>query len=183
MTNRVEEYFLAQAFNCQDDDSLFLDGEKTDDWKKTSSFPAKCFFVKTPTFVHGESQSHQLGSSPSATAEIVRQKVRLASMEFELESLRSRVKKLESTASIRESSVGDPKIADVVLITQEMFGGIPTIEIVSDPEDFENPSVVITVRSSEDASGVIRKHLEWHDRIVKVRPGNSGRIRLSVVPN
>lgn len=76
----------------------------------------------------------------------------------------------------------DPRIADVLSVTQEMFPGRSIAELDHDPEAPERPFVVITVAWDGSPKEIVQKRMEWHARISQLASGSSGPLRLSIVP-
>jgi hypothetical protein len=115
--------------------------------------------------------------SPSERADLVR-KVR--ELEF-------RIERLESQPAPRADSVSKngapvPKILEVVRITSEMFSGEIKVEIESDPEEPDVSFVVFNVRCAGNPQEIVKRQREWHQRISEISAGDSGQLRLSVVP-
>jgi hypothetical protein len=75
----------------------------------------------------------------------------------------------------------DPSLADVVKITQDMFG-TPEVTVEHDPEDPEVQFVVFTVFPSGFPAGLVQKRVDWHERVNAIPPRHSGAYRLSIVP-
>jgi hypothetical protein len=81
------------------------------------------------------------------------------------------------------AAMNDPKIADIIDVTQQMFPTKPPrIELMRDPEDPESPFVIITVAFQGNAKELVERRIEWHNRIESLPSGSSGAIRLSIVP-
>ncbi len=76
----------------------------------------------------------------------------------------------------------DPRLAEVVAITEEMFGNRPLISLINDPEHPDVSFLVLTVRSQGDVKQIVDKRLEWHEKIDRIPPGNSGSFRLTILP-
>lgn len=90
----------------------------------------------------------------------------------------------KENAALRETlqSQGfEPKLADVLSITHELFPGRVGIELMFDPEEPEEHFVVVTVSVASDATDVIKRQLDWHHRVAETSPGDSGPLRLSIV--
>jgi len=94
----------------------------------------------------------------------------------------SAVQREEPTALSNQTAEVNPRLSEVVRITQEMFQMLPTVEFVQDPEDHTHTFVVFTVRARGSALDIVRQRIEWHDRVDEVPPGASGILRLSIVP-
>jgi hypothetical protein len=124
-----------------------------------------------------------VNANPELASELVRQSLRIASLELEVAELRA---KLESSAAHTvEARFGqqDPRILDLCSVTQEMFGCVPTFEVIFDPEEPEFQFVVVTVEYSGDAREVIERQIQWHERVRGLTAGSSGMLRLSVMPS
>ena len=85
-------------------------------------------------------------------------------------------------ATNRKRQERDPRIADVLSVTQEMFPGRSIAELDHDPEAPERPFVVITVAWDGSPKEIVQKRMEWHARISELASGSSGPLRLSIVP-
>ncbi len=79
------------------------------------------------------------------------------------------------------ASDADPRLSDVVAITEEMFG-TPEVGILCDPEDPEVTFVVFTVKCTGQSTELVEKRIEWHEKVDSIPPGSSGRFRLSILP-
>ena len=76
----------------------------------------------------------------------------------------------------------EPSFHKVVAVTQEMFpGSAPEIETMADPEDAENPFIVVTVQWAGDPRESVKKRLDWHRRVSLACAGQPGGVRLSIV--
>jgi hypothetical protein len=100
----------------------------------------------------------------------------------EIVELRLLVEHLLSKESQPSYTGRDPRLADVVAVTQELFPGEPTIDLSRDPEDPDNPFVVITVKARADSAELLNRRFKWHDRIRDLTPGHSGSLRLTIIP-
>lgn len=128
-------------------------------------------------------------SSPAEAAAKIEYNLRIAELERRvaiLESanneLRAEVHRLQNSPERQESSgADDPKLADVVALTEQMFG-TPEINVMCDPEDPSISFVVFTVKCRGEAKDIVARRIEWHDRVDAIPSGTSGRFRLSIVP-
>ena len=107
---------------------------------------------------------------------------RIAALEQANRELRAEVRRIHDGPAARQQiDSEDPRLSDVVAMTEEMFG-TPEINVLCDPEDPETQFVVFTVRCSGEAKDIVTRRIEWHDRVDAIPPGRSGRFRLSIVP-
>jgi hypothetical protein len=79
------------------------------------------------------------------------------------------------------SVADDVTIAEVVRVTEEIFGVVPTMEMMIDPEDpAETPFLVFTVQGRGSNEELIQRHILWGERL---RPLNMDlSLRLSIIP-
>lgn len=130
-------------------------------------------------------------SSPQEAAARIDQNLRIGELERSVLTLQRQVRALEQQLSalsgehqpqsLSTAVTADPRLSDVVVITEEMFG-TPEINVLFDPEDAGTPIVVLTVKCGGNAKELVDKRIEWHDRVNAIPPGSSGRLRLSIVP-
>jgi len=117
-------------------------------------------------------------------AEVVRQNTRIAALELQVDQLKSEVSRLSRSRSADCDAISGPDFAEVLRITQDMFPeSTPEVELAVDPENPDEPFVVVTVRCSEEIDKIVEKKLAWHDRISGLAADNSCLIRLSVIPD
>jgi hypothetical protein len=85
-------------------------------------------------------------------------------------------------AELQHNFVGsDPKLTEVLELTEKMFPGKPDVSVKRDPEDPENHFIVFTVEFSGTPKDSVQRRLEWHERVGKIPPGSSGSYRLSII--
>jgi hypothetical protein len=85
-------------------------------------------------------------------------------------------------ATIDDSSEPDPKIAEIVAITRELFGCDPTIKVVHALDD---PKCTLTVFMHEfhgEHSEFLKKRLIWYNYIRDILPTGIGILSWSNVP-
>jgi hypothetical protein len=107
--------------------------------------------------------------------------------ETTLESLTQRVDALERRlAGVDSPASSKPEVsavmASVKRISQELFPGPYSCSDESDPEFPDDTYVVISVESTGDLQDVVRRRVEWHERIRDLAPGLFGKLRLSISP-
>ncbi|MBX9788754.1 MAG: hypothetical protein K2Y37_07540 [Pirellulales bacterium] len=122
-------------------------------------------------------------ATPEQASELVRQSLRIASLELEVAELRARLDRGAVNPDEASSIQQDPRILDLCSVTQELFGCVPKFEATFDPEEPDCPFVVVTVDWSGDAREIIERQIQWHERIRGLMAGSSGKLRLSVMPS
>lgn len=124
-----------------------------------------------------------LCATPEVTGELVRQSLRIASLELEVAELRARLDRNSSHAPEARPYRQDPRLLDLCSLTQELFGCIPSFESAVDPDEPDFPFVVVTVDWSGDPRELIQRRIQWHERVRGLAAGDSGKLRLSVMPS
>lgn len=122
-------------------------------------------------------------ANPELASELVRQSLRIASLEIEVAQLHAR---LEHAAVCEPELAVFPQIErllDVCSLTQELFGEAPYFEVAVDPADPDSPFVIATVNWAGDARELIELRLQWHARVRGVLPEGADKLRLSVMPS
>jgi hypothetical protein len=114
--------------------------------------------------------------TPAGEIELL--KMKIAAMEAELKDIKAALNRDQSRPHSREDA---PCLAEVVKLTQDMFG---SVEIATERESDEiGESVVIfTVRPIGEPDELVKKRVEWHRKVRQIKPGDSGSLRLSIVP-
>jgi hypothetical protein len=87
---------------------------------------------------------------------------------------------LQTVAAPRDDS--DPAIADVLSITHELFPGKVSLELTCDPSDTSVQIVIFNVRGTGAFENLIKKEIEWGNRVSQLPSRSSGILRLNVVP-
>lgn len=74
-----------------------------------------------------------------------------------------------------------PRLAEVIKITEEIFGATPTVETMCDPDDpAETPFLHFSVQGRGENKELIQRHIQWGQRL---RPLNLDlSLRLSITP-
>jgi hypothetical protein len=70
----------------------------------------------------------------------------------------------------------DSKVAEVLKLTQEMFGGRAMVEHQHDPDFPESVFIVFNIAYAAEPPEIVARHIEWHERVDKLVPGNSFRL-------
>ena len=122
----------------------------------------------------------QLNQFSAVVAERSAWMLKLHELECRVVALESLVKSGDRERQADPSS--DPRLIDVVRLTNSMFPGVVTIEVEADPQEPNAPFVFFNVESSEDGATIIAKEREWHNRVSQMPPGSSGHLRLCVFP-
>ena len=111
--------------------------------------------------------------------EMVDTRLRIAALEMEFAKIAT--PSTDETASNSRSVASGIPVAPLVAISQEVFATIPTTEVIFDPEEPEYRYLVLTVTWDGEPKEVIRRRLQWHDRVRCLLPDHADVIRLSVV--
>jgi hypothetical protein len=123
--------------------------------------------------------------SPYEAAQALRTNFKLADLERQIRSALERIAELEAALTPKADasrSQDAPRLMDVIAVTNEVFGTNPTIEIDEDPETAGDAFVVFSVTCAGSPSELVKRRLEWHNRVAKIPPGSSGRFRLTIYP-
>lgn len=83
---------------------------------------------------------------------------------FDLSQVRAALLELQHPTVSRLETVSEDALQEALRTAGELFPGIPTIEIVCDPEAPEYPFFGITVKWCGDARGMIAQELAWARR-------------------
>jgi hypothetical protein len=74
----------------------------------------------------------------------------------------------------------DRFLAKVFAITEELFGFVPTIEIMHDPEEEGYSWRVVNVCGRGEPKELVDRQLQWHRRVATVKRDHA--LRLSIRP-
>ena len=79
--------------------------------------------------------------------------------------------RLESKRPVSEVPVDlSNLLADVVCVTQELFPGQVSLQVMSDPEYPQERFTVIEAQTSGDVPDVVDRRAEWHRRVTRLSP-------------
>ena len=73
-------------------------------------------------------------------------------------------------------------LSDVVRMTQELFSGQVSTEVMSDPESPSESWVVLSVETTGDPKELVKRRCEWHERLARQFPECVRNLRLSICP-
>ena len=113
---------------------------------------------------------------------------RIAELEREVESLKSAVDNLMSgnapTAKgvVRASNSSPQALAQVVQLTEQLFPGRALVEVLSDPESPSEIFIVLNVEADGEATQLIGRQCEWHERVAALAGSEASIYRLSIDP-
>ena len=109
---------------------------------------------------------------------------RIEELERRVSDLVQELDDLKSQFSCRadEKRTADPRLLDVVQLTNELFPGVVSLEITCDPSEPDEKVVVLRVESRDSVKQIIQQRNTWHRRIAEIPAGFSGQFSLSVVP-
>jgi|GEM_PF-6157076 len=112
--------------------------------------------------------------------------LRVATLERRVELLTLEIENLKSERSVNTTLqsplLNESDLLEIVRITQEMFPGKVTVEVVSDPSEPDEEMIVFEVNSAESVNRIIELRREWHRRIAQSKPGRTELFGLSVTP-
>lgn len=74
------------------------------------------------------------------------------------------------------------QIQDVFDLTQEMFPGDVSVEAEHDPEWPDDEWIAFTAYSSESTQWILDQELKWFDRVRRLIPDCSNRLRILIGP-
>jgi hypothetical protein len=70
----------------------------------------------------------------------------------------------------------------VIRMTQELFSGQVTTEVMSDPESSSESWIVLNVEVTGQPKELVKLRCEWHERLAQQFPECVRDLRLSIVP-
>jgi hypothetical protein len=70
-------------------------------------------------------------------------------------------------------------MAEVMRVTQELFPGHVTVQVMTDPEYPQDRFTVIEAQASGDIADVVDRRAEWHRRVARLSPSCSA-LRLTL---
>jgi hypothetical protein len=112
----------------------------------------------------------------------------IADLEREVQSLRvaaeSLAKQQTSDAPIEPGGTNDfhGTVSAIVKLTQQLFPGPVSIELLADPESPADAFVVLNVEASGDEKRLLERQCEWHERIAALTERDTIAFRLSIHP-
>ena len=114
--------------------------------------------------------------------------VRITELERQVESLKLTVEGLagrqaSSTASEPQTPDDAPHtLAHVVQLTEQLFPGAVSLELLTDPESPSETFIVLNVEAHGDAQELIERQCQWHERVAALAIAEAGSYRLSINP-
>lgn len=112
---------------------------------------------------------------------------RIAELEREVQSLKATVENL-ARRDASELSIRHPlphasreTLDKVVRLTQELFPGSVSVDLLGDPESPEDVFVVLGVEATGDDERLIDRQCEWHERVAELA-SDANSFRLSIHP-
>lgn len=137
-----------------------------------------------------EREAKSATQNAASFADAFQQRLRLNKLERELEDMKRQFNILKSQFEKEKQNTGfkiapdvDPCIADLLIVTAELFPGECQAEVIHDPDEPDSPIVVFTVSFNGSGTALLEQRLAWHRRIAAIKPGSSGKIRISIMPN
>lgn len=80
-----------------------------------------------------------------------------------------------------EHGIGE-QLDAVLELTQQMFPGPMTAQIVADPECPHDRSIVLDVEATGEFRDIIQRECEWHRELQRIIPGHLEAVALSIMP-
>jgi hypothetical protein len=74
------------------------------------------------------------------------------------------------------------RLSDVVRMTEALFSGQASAEVMSDPESPSESWVVVSVQATGEPKQLVKLRCEWHERLARQFPECVREFRLSIVP-
>lgn len=83
---------------------------------------------------------------------------------------------IAGTSSLIDAS----RLAQVLAITEEIFGAKPSVETMVDPDDPQSCWLTFSVRVHGETQELVQRRMEWHRQISQLTLSNYP--RLSIIP-
>jgi hypothetical protein len=114
--------------------------------------------------------------------------VRITELERQVESLKLTVESLVGRQAL--SAAGEPQtpddaphtLAQVVQLTEQLFPGAVSVEVLNDPESPCETFIVLNVETHGEPQELIERQCEWHERVAALANAEAGSYRLSIDP-
>ena len=113
---------------------------------------------------------------------------RIVELEREVESLKLAVENLggrRASSAAREVRIPDhapQTLSQVVQLTEQLFPGRVTVELLSDPESPSETFFVLNVEAQGNAKWLIERQCQWHERVAALTDAEASSYRLSIDP-
>lgn len=114
--------------------------------------------------------------------------VRIAELEREVESLKLTVESLvgrraaSAAGELRTPDYSPQTLAHVVRLTEQLFPGGVSVEVLSDPESPSETFIVLNVEAHGDPQELLERQCQWHERVAALASAAAGGYRLSINP-
>jgi hypothetical protein len=73
-------------------------------------------------------------------------------------------------------------LSQVVRVTEELFSGPVSTEVMSDPESPGESWVVVSVETPGEPKDLVKLRCQWHERVAQQFPECVHHLRLSILP-
>ena len=113
---------------------------------------------------------------------------RITELERQVESLKLTVESLVGRqASLAASELQTPDdaprtLTEVVQLTEQLFPGAVSVELLTDPESPAETFIVLNVEAHGDAKELIERQCQWHERVAALASAAASSYRLSIDP-
>jgi hypothetical protein len=152
-------------------------------WKANNIFSARSCHAALPAHVEYNRTSHlsaimiggglRMSVSNAESATPLQRSVDL--LEERVQAIENR---LDPVAAVGTPSDLSGLMADVVRITQELFPGAVSLDVIDDPEYPQDRFTVIEAQASGPVEDVVQRQAEWHRRVLRLSPSCSA-LRLT----
>lgn len=76
----------------------------------------------------------------------------------------------------------NPLLTEIVRMSRELFPGLLSVEVMSDPDAPGESWTVLNVESADAPQEIIKTQCEWHERLARQFPDAVSTVRLSIDP-
>jgi hypothetical protein len=129
---------------------------------------------------------------PREAAQVLRSNFRIGQLERQMRIAMNEIVELKEAIAANvarnanivaaSNDANDPRLLDVIGVTNDLFSTNPTVEIEDDPENPGNPMVVFMVSANGSPKELVNLRVQWHKRVYAISSGSSGRFRLAIYP-
>jgi len=78
--------------------------------------------------------------------------------------------------------LADLRLRELIEITNELFPGSTSLDLLRDPSEPDEKTVLFVVNSNESSKVIVERQFEWHRRVAKTKLGSSEHFSLLVIP-
>lgn len=87
-----------------------------------------------------------------------------------------------ATASGLSSLLQDRHVPEILALCNELFGSVATVEPMSDPSEPTESWLCFNVSADGDHAEILRRELEWHEKVERLTEDRTAKYRLSIYP-